>query len=82
MDVLKKLFPLSFINKQKDTNALVRCTVWYAAILVAYFLTAAIAGYLLGTLVAWLLGLFGTLVGLYGTGGVVLAVLRYCGILK
>ena len=82
MDVLKKLFPLSFVNKARDTNGLVRCAVWYVAILVAYFLISAILGYLLGTLVAWLLGLFGTLVGLYGTGGVVLAVLRYCGILK
>ena len=82
MDVLRKLFPLSFINKPRDTNGLVRSAVWYATILVAYFLISSILGYLSGTLVAWLLGLFGTLVGLYGTGGVVLSVLRYCGILK
>lgn len=82
MDILKKLFPLSFTSKPKDSNSLVRSAILYAVILVAYFLISAILGYLLGTLVSWLLGLLGTLVGLYGTGGVVLAVLCYCGILK
>lgn len=80
MDILKKLFPLSFMSKQNNTNALVLSATLYVAVMVAYFLISAVLGYLLGTLAAWLLGLFGTLVGLYGTGGVVLSVLRYCGV--
>lgn len=82
MDILKKIFPLSFLSKQKDTNALVLSAVLYGAILVAYYLISAVLGYMLGTLASWLLGLLGTLVGLYGAGGVVLAVLRYCGVIK
>lgn len=82
MDTLKKLFPLSFLSKQKDTNALVFSLVLYVVVLVAYFLISAVLGYVLGKFTAWLLGLVGTLVGLYATGGMVLAVLRYCGILK
>jgi hypothetical protein len=81
MDLLKRLFPLSFISKPKDANALVRSLVLYGAVLVAYFLVSALLGYLLGTLVSWLLGLLGSLLGLYGTGGMVLAVLRYCDII-
>ena len=49
MDVLRKLFPLSLINKPRDTNGLVRSAVWYATILVAYFLISSILGYLSGT---------------------------------
>ena len=82
MDILKKLFPLSFLSKPKDTNALVFSALLYAAIMVAYFLISAVLGYVLGTLAAWLLGLLGTLVGLYGTAGIVLGVLIYCGIVK
>ncbi len=82
MDILKKIFPLSFLSKQKDTNALVVSGLLYASILVAYFLISAVLGYVLGTLAAWLLGLLGTLVGLYGTAGIVLGVLIYCGIVK
>lgn len=82
MDILKKVFPISYVSKRKDTNALVRSALLYAAVLVVYFLIGAVLGYLFGTLVAWLLGLFGILVGLYGTGGLILSVLIYCGIIK
>ena len=82
MDILKKIFPFSFLSRKHDSNALVRSILLYTAVLVVYFLASAVLGYVLGRLVSWLLGLVGTLVGLYGTGGVVLSVLRYCGILQ
>jgi hypothetical protein len=82
VSLLKKIFPVSFLSKEADTNGLVTGIVLYAAMIVGYFLVGSVLGYLLGRVVAWLLGLFGTLVCLYATGGIVLTVLRYCGILK
>ena len=82
MSILKKLFPFSFRTVEKDTNTLVWSILLYALVAVGYFLIGAVLGFLLGRLAAWLLGLLGTLVGLYSTGGVVLSVLRYCGIIK
>jgi hypothetical protein len=80
MSILKKLFPFSFTVTEKDT--LVRSILLYAAVAVGYFLIGAVLGFLLGRVAAWLLGLVGTLVGLYATGGIVLSILRYCGIIK
>lgn len=82
MDIVKKLFPLSFRPNPEDSNTLAGSIVLYVVIIVAYFLVSAVLGYLLGTLAAWLLGLLGITVGLYCTGGVVICVLRYSGILK
>lgn len=81
MDLLKKIFPLSF-RSGNDRNALVSSALLYAAIPVVYFLISAVLGYILGTLTAWLLGLFGVLIGLYSAAGVTVSVLRYCGIIK
>lgn len=81
MDLLRKIFPLSFVSKHKDSNALVRSILWYGAALVAYFVISAVLGYCLGRFASWFLGLLGALVGLYGTGGIVLSVLRYCGMI-
>lgn len=82
MNLLKKIFPMSFMSREKNTNSLVLSILLHAAVIVAYFIGSGVLGYLLGTLAAWLLGLFGTLVGLYCAGGVVMSVLCYCGILK
>lgn len=82
VNILKKLFPIAFMAKERDTNALVLSILLHVAVIVSYFLTAGILGFLLGRIASWLLGLLGTLVGLYSTGGIVLSVLRYCGVIK
>ena len=82
MKTVKRFFPISFIVKEKNTNILVRSILLYAAFILAYFLVSGLLGFLLGNLIAWLLGLLGTAVGLYCTAGIVLGVLRYCGIIK
>jgi len=82
MKVLKFIFPLSFMAKPKHTNTLLLTILLYAAMILLYFLSAALLGVLLGDVVAWLLGLFGTMVGLYITIGIVLTVLCYCGIIE
>lgn len=80
--IVKNGFPLSFMTKQKNTHTLILTVLLYAAIILLYFLASALLGVLFGDVIAWLLGLFGIIVGLYSTVGIVLSVLCYCGITK
>ena len=82
MKILRYIFPLSFITKEKNSNMLVVSILLYAAVILSYFLCSGLLGFLLGDVIAWLLGLFGTVVGLYCTCGMVTSVLLFCGILK
>ena len=82
MKILKYVFPISFMTKEKNSNSLVISILLYAAVILSYFLCSGLLGFWLGNVIAWLLGLFGTVVGLYCTGGIVLNVLLFCGILK
>ena len=80
--VVESIFPLSYMVKEKNTNTLVLTILLYAAVILVYFLASALLGLLLGDIIAWLLGLFGTVVGLYSTVGIVLSLLCYWGITK
>ena len=82
MNILKIIFPISFIAREKHSNFLVLSILLYVAVIMSYFLVSGLLGFFFGNVVAWLLGLFGTIVGLYSTGGIVLSVLRHCGIIK
>ena len=82
MKVLNKLFPLSLIAKTGRSNSLAFSILAYVAVTLVYFLVASVTGMELGRVAEWLLGLLGIFVGLYCTAGVVVAVLRYCGIIK
>lgn len=82
MGTVRKLFPISFMAKEKNANSLVRSILLYVAVIVAYFIASGVLGFLFGNMIAWLMGLLGTLVGLYSTCGIVLSVLQFCGILK
>ena len=82
MKILRFIFPLSLVTREKNSNSLVGSILLYVTVILGYFLFAGLLGFLLGSVVAWLLGLFGTLVGLYCTFGIVLSVLMFCGILK
>lgn len=79
MDMLKKLFPLSF--GLEDVKKLVVAIVIYVVVDLLCGAACWILGLipLLGGLAAWLLG---TVVGAYTTVGLVLAVLSFLKILK
>ena len=80
MDFLKKMFPLSFSIPEKDTKQLVINIVIYAAI---SLVMGAVCGWL-GSIrfVGWIFGIIGTLISAYSTAGIVLAVLKFCKVLK
>ena len=82
LNILKYSFPISLLSRQKQIKALVLSILLYAAVIFGYFFSDALLGRLFGDVVAWLLGLFGTIVGLYSAAGIIMSVLRYCGLLK
>lgn len=78
MDTLKKFFSFSFGSK--DVAALV-------IKIIIYVVAGAVIGFLLGVigklpLVGIITGLLGTLVGIYTTAGIVIAILDYCKVFK
>ena len=81
MDVLKKIFPLAFSVKQKDTNA-------FVIQLIIAIVALIVVGVVLGILIAFvpsLFGLFalvGSLVELYVTADIVFCILRFTGVFK
>ncbi len=87
MDILKKLFPLSF-KKMSEVKELIIAIVVYlvVAILagVAIFLATLIVGWIpvVGALVGWLLGIVGSLIDLYALVGIVLVILVYTKVIK
>lgn len=82
MTILATLFPFSFLTRKKSTGSLVISILIYAAMILTYFLLSFLLGFFLSDLISWLLGLLGSLVGLYCTVGIILSVLRFCGIVK
>ena len=87
MDILKKLFPLSF-KKMSEVKELIIAIVIYlvVAILagVAIFLATLIVGWIpvVGALIGWLLGIVGSLIDLYALAGIVIAILTYTKVIK
>ena len=84
MDILKKIFPFAFKVEAKETNSLVTSIIIHVGAAIAYSIVSALLGWLLSKVpfVGALLGMLGSLVGLYCTGGVVLSVLKFCKVLK
>ena len=86
MDFLKKIFPMSFRATEKDhfTKAL----IFYIVILVIGIIVGAVLGALLGgipvigSLVGLILKLFGTVVDVFGAGGIVLSILVFTKVIK
>lgn len=72
MDMLKKIFPYSF--GAKDITGLV-------IKIIVYVVASAVLGFVIG-LIPFVGGLVGSLIGLYSTVGIVLAILDYLKILK
>ena len=82
MDTLKKLFPLAFAVGVKNTGALVKSILLHLAISLIWAIVSGILGAFLGSLIGWLLGIIGTVVSLYTTAGIVLAILVYADVIK
>ena len=80
MDMLKKFWPTPFKVKEKDVNSFV---VQLIIFVVVCAIAAAVIG-ILGNLmiVGFVFKILGSLVELYGTIGVVLCILKFCGFLK
>lgn len=72
MDILKKLFPLSFKAK-KDIGALI-------VNILIHLVADLVAGLIIGLLP--ILSLLGGLIGLYFTVGIVLSILDYLKVIK
>lgn len=80
MDTLKKLFPRAFKVSREDVASLI------IAILI-YVVFDIVAGAIIGLLAAIpivgiLFSILGSLVGIYATAGIVIAVLVFCKVLK
>ena len=87
MEILKKLFPLSF-KEMPDVKSLIIGIVVYLvlAILagVAIFLATLIVGWIpfAGAIIGGLLGILGSLIDLYALAGIIIAILTYTKVIK
>ena len=80
MDMLKKFWPTPFKVKEKDVNS-------FVVQLIIFVVVCAIAGAVIGILakiplIGLIFGIIGWLVELYGTIGIALCILLFCGIIK
>ena len=80
MDMLEKFWPTPFKVKEKDVNS-------FVVQLIIFVIVCAVAGAIIGLLakiplIGLIFGIIGGLVELYGTIGVVLCILKFCGFLK
>ena len=87
MDILKKIFPLSF-NKADSTSNLVIGIIIYLVIGIVAGAVIGLAGLitgwipLVGALVGWVLRIVGAIVELYVVGGIVVLVLAFLKVLN
>lgn len=78
MDTLKKIFPHAF--KPTDVASLVITILLY---IVFDVVAGAIIGLLSGLpIIGFLFSIVGSLVGIYATAGIVIAILVYCKVIK
>ena len=82
MDVLKKIFPLAFSVKKKDTNSFVVQLI----IAIAAYIVASVIMFVLGMILPlglWpLITIISSLIYLYATADIVFCILRFTGVLK
>lgn len=79
MDILKKVFPISFKFTQDVANLIIGILIYVVGGAVA----GAVIGFLTGIpLVGWLFGIVGSLIGIYSLAGIVIQVLVFAKVLK
>ncbi len=81
MDFLKKLYPLSF-RKSTEVSDLVKRIIIYVVIAILTGVAISLIGLAGIAVLNVILGLVGTLVEIYCTGGVVVAILVHCNVIK
>ncbi|MBR5277757.1 MAG: hypothetical protein IKU23_00665 [Clostridia bacterium] len=79
MDIIKKIFPFSFIEKKDVIALVINCVLYFVASIVI----GAVIG-LFGTIpvLGVIFSIIGGLVGLYALCGIVLSILDYLKVLK
>ena len=87
MDILKKVFPLSFKRTDSVANLVIGIIIYLLAGIVAsavIVLATMITGWVpvLGALIGWVLGVVGSLVGLSVLVGIVLQIRAFAKVLK
>ena len=80
MEFLKTLWPTPFKVKPKDVSSLVVQLVIFVLVCVVASILIAILSAL--PIIGWIVGILGGLIDLYCVVGVVLAVLKFCDVLK
>ncbi len=81
MDFLKKLFPMSFKKSSEVKDLVIRIIIYVVIGFVVGLVTGLIA--LLNiAVINILLSLISSIVGLYTTAGIVLAILVHCNVIK
>ena len=78
MDVLKQLFPLSF--KVKDSNDCVISVIIYLVVSILFGAVVAILDFI--PVINVLLGVLGSLVGVYCVAGIILSILKLTKVMK
>lgn len=74
---LEKLFKLSY--DVKDLNSLIIAIVIYVVVPLVFGIVTAIISI---SIIAWIIGIIGTILGLYCLVGIVLAILQYLKVAK
>ena len=87
MNVLKKIFPLSW-NFTKSTANFVVGIIVHLLLGVIFSLVAGLAGFIVGWIpfvgdvLIWALGVIGSLIGIYSLVGLILLILVFCKVIK
>lgn len=87
METLKKFFPLSWKYTKDVSNLIIGIIIYVVAAILAGALIALatlLVGWipLVGWLVAWALGLVGSLIGVYVLAGIVIQILVFTKVIK
>ena len=87
METLKKIFPLSWKYTKDVANLIIGILVYILVGIVAgaiIALATLITGWIpvLGGILAWVLGLVGSLIGLYTLAGIIIQLLVYFKVIK
>ena len=86
MNILKKIFPLSFRFADTVVNLVIGILIYVVACAIAGF-ALSLLGILgaipvVGVILGWLLGVIGSVIGLYGLIGIALELLVFFKVIK
>ena len=87
MDALKKIFPLSFKRTDTAGNLIIGILLYIVVAIVAgalITLATLIGGWIpvVGAILAWALGVVGSLIGVYTLAGIIIQILVFAKVLK